>query len=332
VRAGAAILSARPRISLAALAPPPRLRWRLLVLALAATALAAGYQFWLRDSSLVRVDQVRVTGLSTNEAPRVRQALTAAARSMTTLHVDRDRLLRVAGRYPVVRTIDLSPDFPHTLRIRVVEQRPVVVAAAGRARVPLAGDGSVLRGLPADRALPVVHLRGALPPERVSEGPARLTARVMGAAPPALLGRLEGVRTVHGRGLTVVMRHGPDLIFGTPRRLHAKWAAAARVLADPAARGASYIDVRLPGRPAAGGVQANTVSPVAPPSEPAPMGPVAPAPAVPQSDPVQPQATQPQATQPPVSPPPSQVPQRAPAAPPPPTGTAGGGATANPQP
>ena len=329
MRAGAAIHSARPRISLGVLVPPPRLRRILLVLAVVATALAAGYQFWLRDSSLVRVDQVRVTGLSSNDAPRVRQALTAAARSMTTLNLDRDRLARVADRYPVVRNIDVSSDFPRTLRIRVVEQRPVVVAAAGSARVPLAGDGSVLRGLPADRTLPVVHLRGALPAERVSEGPARLTARVMGAAPPALLGRLVEVRTVPGGGLTVVMSHGPDLIFGTPRGLHAKWAAAARVLADPAAHGASYIDVRLPGRPAAGGVEASTVSPVAPPSDPAPAGPGTPA--VPQSGPVQPQATAPQVAQPP-APPPAQVPQQTPAAPQAPAGTAGGGATANPQP
>jgi hypothetical protein len=37
-----------------------------------------------------------------------------------------------------------------------------------------------------------------------------------------------------------------------------------RILADPEAAGASYIDVRLPGRPAAGGLPAETVAPVAP--------------------------------------------------------------------
>ena len=38
----------------------------------------------------------------------------------------------------------------------------------------------------------------------------------------------------------------------------------ARVLADPDAAGATYIDVRLPGRPAAGGLPAATLAPVAP--------------------------------------------------------------------
>ncbi|MET0811192.1 MAG: hypothetical protein ABWY65_08780, partial [Thermoleophilaceae bacterium] len=56
----------------------------------------------------------------------------------------------------------------------------------------------------------------------------------------------------------------PELIFGDARRARAKWAAAARVLADPEARGASYIDLRIPGRPAAGGLPAETVAPVAP--------------------------------------------------------------------
>ena len=36
------------------------------------------------------------------------------------------------------------------------------------------------------------------------------------------------------------------------------------MLADPEAEGATYIDVRLPGRPAAGGLPAATLAPVAP--------------------------------------------------------------------
>ena len=43
------------------------------------------------------------------------------------------------------------------------------------------------------------------------------------------------------------------MIFGDGRRAHAKWIAATRILADPEAEAATYIDVRLPGRPAAGG-------------------------------------------------------------------------------
>jgi cell division protein FtsQ len=81
------------------------------------------------------------------------------------------------------------------------------------------------------------------------------------------------------------MRRGPELIFGSATRLAAKWAAASAVLADRKARGATYVDLRLPERPAAGGVaeeeiavpaqavpQAATTQPPSPPG-----GPTAPA-------------------------------------------------------
>jgi hypothetical protein len=60
------------------------------------------------------------------------------------------------------------------------------------------------------------------------------------------------------------MRNGPDLIFGDATDLEAKWAAAARVLADASSRGATYVDLRLPERPAAGGLPAQTLEPVEP--------------------------------------------------------------------
>ena len=50
------------------------------------------------------------------------------------------------------------------------------------------------------------------------------------------------------------LRDGPDLIFGDARRAAAKWAAAARVLAEPSAAGATYLDLRVPERVAAGGL------------------------------------------------------------------------------
>jgi hypothetical protein len=72
------------------------------------------------------------------------------------------------------------------------------------------------------------------------------------------------VRMRNDEGLVVLLRDGPDLIFGDAFNTRAKWMAAARVLADKTAAGATYIDLRLPGRPAAGGLPAETLTPVAP--------------------------------------------------------------------
>ena len=74
---------------------------------------------------------------------------------------------------------------------------------------------------------------------------------VLGAAPAPLARLVERVFT-GAQGLTVAMRNGLLVYFGDATRPHAKWLSLARVLADPSSAGASYVDVRLPSRPAAG--------------------------------------------------------------------------------
>ena len=79
-----------------------------------------------------------------------------------------------------------------------------------------------------------------------------------------LRARIEDVQRRSDDGYVAELRDGPELIFGAATRLRAKWAAAARVLADLEARGATYVDLRIPSRPAVGGLAATTVAPVAP--------------------------------------------------------------------
>ena len=43
-------------------------------------------------------------------------------------------------------------------------------------------------------------------------------------------------------------------MFGSDDDARAKWIAAARVLAESSAAGATYLDLRIPGRVAAGGL------------------------------------------------------------------------------
>jgi cell division protein FtsQ len=241
-----------------------RTKRRLLAVATGCLALAGVFQFWFRNSDLVAVEHVTVSGLSTREAPRLRAALAATARSMTTLHLDRERLERAVQAYPVVQALELSPDFPRALHIRVIEHHPAAMAVTDAERVPLARDGTVLRGVPVEGRLPTVEVEGALRGERLEDPTARRALRIAGGAPAALRRRIESVERRKADGLVVPLRDGPELIFGDASRVRAKWTAAARVLADKAAAGASYIDLRLPGRPAAGGLPAETVAPVAP--------------------------------------------------------------------
>ena len=269
MRVGAAALAGRRLMAERRLALPsltPKLRRRVLALVAVALLLAAGYQFWLRDSSFVAVEEVKVTGLTTEDGERVRAALVAAGGSMTTLHVDREVLDEAIAHYPVVRDLEVRSDFPHGLAIRVLEHHPAALIELGGRRVPVAGDGTILRGLPVEGRLPAIavdDVKGARG-DRLADAQAVGAARIAGAAPAPLRRRVEAISVRGGDGLVATLSDGPELIFGDSSRAHAKWIAAARVLADPEADGATYLDLRLPDRPAAGGLPALTVTPVAP--------------------------------------------------------------------
>jgi len=216
-------------------------------------ALLGGGWLWLRDSGLVAVDKVSVTGLSGTEAPRVRAALEGAARDMTTLHVRPDQLRTAVEPYPSIMAVDAHADFPHGLRIVVHEHVAVAALASGSDRVPVAADGTLLRGSSTD-GLPVVAVAAPPPGDTLSDKRTLRIVTLLAAAPPDLRAKVSRVYA-GPRGLTAPLDAGPILYFGGADRLRAKWTAAARVLADRSSAGATYIDLRLPERPAAGGLE-----------------------------------------------------------------------------
>lgn len=234
---------------------PAKARRRLLAAAIGALVAFALYLAVVRDLSSFRVEAVALSGASSGYDVRLRTELGAAARGMTTLHVDEDRLREVAGRYPAVITLAAETDFPHGLSVRVVERPPVgLVEGAGGRPVPVAADGSLLEGQPVDRPLPALPGR-ASSGRRARRATTASAARLTAAAPRPLAAWLERVRQGPA-GWTVELREGPELRFGSLADLSAKWSAATAVLRSRAARGARYIDLRLPDRPAAGGFPA----------------------------------------------------------------------------
>jgi cell division protein FtsQ len=232
----------------------PHGRRRLIALALVAAVLGAGYMLWLRDSSLVRISRVTVVGLSTADGPRVRAKLEVAARHMTTLHVDAGALRQAVADEPIVQSLQVQADFPHGLKITIVQNRPVALLVGGGREVVVAPDGTLLDLRKSSATLPTVRV-GSLPSSgRIAAGPSRDRVAVAAAAPPGLLSRVESISSQHGRGAVAQVRRGPVIIFGRPVDLEAKWAAAVAVLAQRSSQGATYIDVRMPDRPVAGGL------------------------------------------------------------------------------
>ena len=221
----------------------------------------AGAWLWLRDSSLASVDEVTVTGVQGADAAAIRSALTAAAHRMTTLDVDTGELRSAMRLYPVVADVRVSADFPHRLRIDVVERRPLGTVSIGGRLTAVSADGTVLNDLGSGTTLPEITTPAPVPAgARVTEPAVRRALALLAAASPGIIPRLSQAGSDPTHGLSAQLRNGPRLYFGDGSRLAAKWMAVTAVLGDPGSSGAAYIDVTDPERHAAGAGSAQTQS------------------------------------------------------------------------
>jgi cell division protein FtsQ len=243
--------SLTPPALLARLWGSRRRRLALLCAVLVLPLLGAGWT-WFRGSSFVAVRRVQIVGVSGPGAPAIEGALTAAARRMSTLEFSTARLREAVAAFPLVSSVRATPSFPHGVRIEVVERVPVAVLVAGGTRTVVAADGVALGpGLSTSSLPTVAALHAPAAGGVVSGAEQRAALVVLGAAPAALLQRVQSVY-YSPRGLTAAMRGGLIVYFGDATQPAAKWLSLARVLADPSSAGASYVDVRVPMRPAAG--------------------------------------------------------------------------------
>ena len=247
-RAGAALRL--PKVWLGAL--PPRARLAAVAMSITLAVLGGLYFFWLRDSSLVSVEHVSVSGVSGGNAHRIATRLEAAARDMTTLNVDDDALRVAVAAFPEVRGVTTEADLPHGLRIVVAERMPIGALTAGRQHVAVASDGTILpKG--GTGSLPVIPVDTLPTGSRLTDPAALRAIAVLVAAPARLRARIDELAKGKG-GLRATLRGGGTVVIGSPTALAAKWLAAATVMRDPSAKGARYLDVRIPRRPVAGGL------------------------------------------------------------------------------
>ena len=243
------------RGSFQAIARHRRLRIASLAM-LVALPLFAGGWLALRKSSFVAVEHVHVRGLEGPQAQAIEAALDGAASHMSTLAVNPAALRAAVASFPVVRSVSAIPSFPHGLRIEVIEQLPVAALTIAGQRTALAADGVVLGPGLITGSLPALSEGQGIVPQvgRHVQGASLLAELAILGAEPQPLARFDAhvFTGSKGEGLTVAMRDGLLVYFGDATRPHAKWLSLARVLADPSSAGATYIDVRVPERPAAG--------------------------------------------------------------------------------
>jgi cell division septal protein FtsQ len=240
-----------PVALLRALSRHRRLRVALLACLVSVPLLAGGWM-WLRHSSFVSVQHVRVSGVHGAEARAIEAALTGAAQHMSTLDVNVGALRAAVAPFAVVREVHATASLPHGLNIHVIEQLPVAALIAAGTRTAVAADGVVLGPALLSSTLPTLTGSAAAATGARLRDPALIAAvTVLGAAPQPFAKVVARVFTGPS-GLTVAMRNGLLAYFGDATRPHAKWLSVARVLSDSSSTGASYVDVRVPEHPAAG--------------------------------------------------------------------------------
>jgi cell division protein FtsQ len=229
---------------------------RSLAVGIVLALLAVGAYFGARDTSVFAVRTLDVRGGTPELRAEVRAALTdEVGRSL--LRVNNATVAARLVPIPGVRSFTYDRGFPHTLRVTVRREIPVLVVrrVPGREAFLVGASGRVIRTLPHSRLshLPRlwvtkavdVQVGASLPP-----GPAEAATAVAplrGAALP------RGVTTVRlGKDeLTLMLGGGLEVRLGDTGDLRLKLAVARRILTQTgaAASGTGYLDVSVPLRP-----------------------------------------------------------------------------------
>jgi cell division protein FtsQ len=249
--ARAAVLPARRGVSeIGRIAPSGR----SLLVGIALLLAAFGGYLAARDTSVFAVQAIDVRG----GTPQIRASARAALRDeigVSLLRVDGSTIERRLTDLSSVRGFRYDRAFPHTLRVTIRPERPVLVLRQSDRAYLVAASGRVLRALPHPRlsGLPRLYVTRDV---EVTAG-ARLPASVAGAA--AVLAPLEGAPLPGGvhlveagkRGVTLVLGRGLQLRLGDTGDLRLKLAIARRILRTTAAAGSGggYLDVSVPERP-----------------------------------------------------------------------------------
>ena len=231
-------------------------RGRALLAVAGFAVLGAGAYAAALETSIFAVRTIEVTGGSPAVRAELREALAPElGRSLARIGAaEIDRRVR-----PLADVIGVTFDrrFPHTLRVRVTAERPVLLLRRGKDGTWLvSARGRVMRRLrtPKLSSLPRVWVPASTGVSVGETLPAKQGGLAAAALAPLARGTFPaGVRFVRESGteLTLVLRSGLQVRLGSVGDLRLKLAIARRILravgADSGSTG--YLDVSVPERP-----------------------------------------------------------------------------------
>jgi cell division protein FtsQ len=233
--------------------------WRSLLAGLALVLLAVGAYAGARETSVFAVRTLEIVGGTPRVQAEVRAAL-APELGRSLVKVSGDEINRRIAGSPNVLSVSIDRAFPHTLRVIVRPERPVLLLRRGADGWVVSARGRVQREV---RNTKLSTLPRLWVPRETAIAVGEILAPESGGRAAAALAPLKGglfgsvrfVRADPGE-LTLVLRSGLEIRLGDLRDVRLKVAIARRILAVIGAyttRG--YIDVSVPERPVVGSGQ-----------------------------------------------------------------------------
>ena len=222
---------------------------RGLLAAIATVAIAGGLYGLARQTNMFAIRSVKVEGAS----PAIAAQAEAALRSFdgtNLLALNGAAVVQKLESLPTVLSATYDRGFPHTLRVRIVQESPVAVLRRGRVIATV--DRRRYRSLPRIWLAPTAQIDvGTLAGDSDGGAAARALADF---ASSGFTRRIAWARVQAG-SLRLGLRSGLELRLGSPVELRLKIAIVQSIvptLALPSRGGPAYLDVSLPDRPVAG--------------------------------------------------------------------------------
>lgn len=216
------------------------LTWRPIVALVVLVVLIGFAVYSVYFSPWLQVRGVDVTGNSqVSDAAIIRAADVPKGRALA--RVDLHAIAVRVRALPAVKSVDVSRNWPHDVRIDVVERTPVAVVARGDGYVDLDEDGFTFNHLTAPPAgLPLVEKGADAEPSALEEA-----AHVVAALPADISGMVDHVQVDTVDEILLVLKDGRQVKWGSADQSDEK----AQVLLALLDRKAQVYDVSVPGMP-----------------------------------------------------------------------------------
>lgn len=229
-----------------------KILWTSLVVFLV-LALAAGAFFWLSQSSLMSVDQVKVEGNIVVPADFIIETAGPYLRGHSLLARVDQRATDLLTEVPYIKAVDFDRHFPDTIFIEVLEYQPVLNLAARETVYLMASDDTTIMKLEQPQAdLPLLSTRDACEVtigESLECPDARTGIQFVADMPPNFNYKFADLFVENGR-ISATTTDGTKVNFGTLDQYELKFEVLRQLLARTASPGVTIIiDVSVPERP-----------------------------------------------------------------------------------